>query len=604
MAYSQEKKNCQNCHQEFVIEPEDFEFYAKMSAIGGSALGGKIPAPTWCPECRMIRRMVWRNERALYQESCAKCNQTTLSVYASGHEFPVYCHDCWKSDSWDALEYGQEYDFSKPFFSQFQTLLKKVPRQAIFLIDAPNSQYSNFAAWSKNIYLSYSALNSEDIYYSKIIDKSQIIFDCYDLNASQKCYENNQGERNYNSSFLLNSRDCIESFFLYNCANCQDCFMATNLRNRKFVFRNTQLTKEEYEKKIGEIDFGSFCQIENLKKEFREITAASLHRYANTIKSNETTGDDLQNTNKVRMAFSGHDLENVKFLFRGFGAKDSYDVMNIGPNVELLYEYEGGGAINSSSLIFSTNCLGNSMKMTFTDFCGKSSDLFGCAALKNKKYCILNKEYSEEEYKKLIPRIIKHMDEMPYKDNNGRVYKYGEFFPMELSPFSYNETVAQEYFPITKEKAKEMDYRWKENDKKERKITENSEDLPDNIKNVLDSITQEIISCVHKSKCQHQCTEAFKITSEELAFYQKMNIALPRLCPNCRHYERLEQKNPLKLWHRSCQCGGAKSENGKYLNVTEHSHKDAHCPNKFETSYSPERPETVYCEACYQNEVA
>ena len=29
--------------------------------------------------------------------------------------------------------------------------------------------------------------------------------------------------------------------------------------------------------------------------------------------------------------------------------------------------------------------------------------------------------------------------------------EWGEFFPSSLSPFGYNETVAQEYFPMTRE---------------------------------------------------------------------------------------------------------------------------------------------------------
>ena len=79
------------------------------------------------------------------------------------------------------------------------------------------------------------------------------------------------------------------------------------------------------------------------------------------------------------------------------------------------------------------------------------------------------------------------------------------------------------------------------------------------------------------------CTEAFRIIPQELAFYRRMNLPLPRLCPNCRHYQRLKQRNPLKLWKRQCQAPG--------------------CANTFETSYAPDRPEIVYCEACYLKEV-
>ena len=53
-------KNCQNCKQDFVIESEDFSFYEKM----------KVPPPTFCPDCRLARRLIWRNERTFYKRIC------------------------------------------------------------------------------------------------------------------------------------------------------------------------------------------------------------------------------------------------------------------------------------------------------------------------------------------------------------------------------------------------------------------------------------------------------------------------------------------------------------------------------------------------------
>ena len=175
------------------------------------------------------------------------------------------------------------------------------------------------------------------------------------------------------------------------------------------------------------------------------------------------------------------------------------------------------------------------------------------------------------------------MSEIPYIDQKERKYKYGEFFPPELSPFYYNETVAQEYFPLTKEEAIMRGYKWKERDNRNYKIDIKSEIIPDNIIEVNDEILDKIIECEHKGICNEQCTEAFKITPDELKFYQRMSLPLPHLCPNCRHYQRIKQRNPLKLWHRKCMKEG--------------------CENEFETSYSPDRPEIVYCERCYQQEV-
>ena len=81
-----------------------------------------------------------------------------------------------------------------------------------------------------------------------------------------------------------------------------------------------------------------------------------------------------------------------------------------------------------------------------------------------------------------------------------------------------------------------------------------------------------------------------------------MNLALPRLCPNCRHYERVKKVNPPKLWHRKCMCNGVESKDSIYKNTIKHTHGDKPCPNEFETAISDERKEIVYCEKCYQAE--
>ncbi len=194
---------------------------------------------------------------------------------------------------------------------------------------------------------------------------------------------------------------------------------------------------------------------------------------------------------------------------------------------------------------------------------------------------------------------------MPYVDSKERVYKYGEFFPPEISPFAYNETIAQEYFTLSEAEAKSKGFRWRTPEPRIYKVTIKTGELSDNIKDVSDSILNDIIKCQHANKeCGEQCTEAFRIISQELQFYRQMNIPLPRLCPNCRHYQRSSKKNPIKLWHGKCQCGGAKSENGVYTNEVKHPHGETHCMNEFETSYSPDRPEIVYCESCYNSEVA
>jgi hypothetical protein len=205
----------------------------------------------------------------------------------------------------------------------------------------------------------------------------------------------------------------------------------------------------------------------------------------------------------------------------------------------------------------------------------------------------------------MVLRIIEHMNAVQYRDQRGCVYGYGEFFPQEISPFSYNETIAQEYGPITESEARAGGFIWKTLKEKDYTITLDANDISDHIKDTGDDIINQTIGCLHKGRCEHQCTNAFKIIPAELDFYRQYRLALPRLCPNCRHYSRLAQRNPFKLWDRACDCkGNSVVTKQGYVNSAKHFHGDGPCSNTFRTSYASERSETVYCEQCYQAEVS
>lgn len=181
------------------------------------------------------------------------------------------------------------------------------------------------------------------------------------------------------------------------------------------------------------------------------------------------------------------------------------------------------------------------------------------------------------------------MEEMPYVDKKGRVYKYGEYFPVELSVFAYNTSMAQEYFPLSKKDAEENGYFWEDVAERNYKVDFEIGSLPDDIKDAKDDIIGKVIACEHEGKCNQLCTTAFKIIEDELNFYRKMNLPLPRLCPNCQTFERLKQRTGIELHKRKCMKG--LRPDGEV------------CTNEFETAYSPDRQEIVYCDRCYKEEV-
>ena len=353
---------------------------------------------------------------------------------------------------------------------------------------------------------------------------------------------------------------------------------------------------------MKKIDLGSYRVLEEYKEKFTKFAMRYPRRHASLIKCVNVTGDNAINSKNCHFCFDLYGgVEDSKYAIHAVDLKDSHDGYGLGVGAELLYEGVDNGIHGAQNrfAVFTHTC----RNVSYTYACHNSANMFGCVGLRNKEYCILNRQYSKEEYEMLVPKIIEHMTAMPYRDVRGRTYGFGEFFPPELSPFAYNETIAQEYFPLTADTAQNQGYRWKETEKKDYKITKEAHDLPDHIRDVPDTIMNDIIGCTHEGTCTHQCTSAFKIIPDELHFYREMNFPLPRLCPNCRHYARIAKRNPYRLWHRKCECFGARSNNTFYINAAKHFHGSSPCPNEFETSYAPDRPEIVYCEACYQNEI-
>ncbi len=603
-------RTCANCGQDFTIEPADIGFY---KSIG-------VPAPTWCPPCRDMRRSAWREDRTLYRDTCRLCGRSMISIHAPGGPFTVYCRECWWSDKWDALDYGRDYDFSRPFFAQYRDLMEAVPRPGLTSINCVNSEFTHACRSCKNCYLTFWSYFSEDSQYADALLFSRHSFDAYVTDNSDHAYEAVHSDRLYRTRYAYFSDDCLDSSFLFNCVGCSDCFGCVNMRKQKYRLFNEQLSKEEYAKEMAYWDLGSYKRLEEAKEKFRSLCLATPRRYAHVLNSQNVKGDVIRSTKDCQMCFSTLDgVQNCKYIYvGGLNLKDSYDVTGGGDTSELLYEVYG--VTQAQRCAFTAGSRG-SRDIMYCDFSPNSVNLFGCITIRNKKHCILNKQYSEKEYHALREKIVAHMGEMPYVDKKGRTYGFGEFFPMELSAYAYNETIALKWYPKTREQVLAEGLAWRDPPDRAYEISMHPGDLPDHIADVENSIVDQVIGCAHaaspealrahrslsevgtkgKGTCDHECTTAFRITPEELQFYRTMHIALPRLCPNCRHRERLQWVNEFRLYSRACMCRG-KNGGDAYVNTVTHSHGDAPCANRFETTYPPGAPEAIYCEQCYKEE--
>ncbi len=519
-----------------------------------------VPEPTMCPDCRMQRRFAFRNFFNLYHRKCDLTGKPIISMYDENTAFPVYEMNEWWGDKWNALACGRDIDFNRPIFEQVKELYDTVPRMNIVNSNCENSEYSNLSLGSRNTYMIFGNSYNEDCCYGHIVWQSKNCFDCLYTYKSELCYECVDCVRCNNLHFSLSSDNCSDSKFLVDCTSCRDCFGCVGLKNKEYHIFNESHNKVEYETKMKEFHNGNQQMIKMAKKKVVELREKEIVKFFHGFGNENISGDYLYN---CKNAFNSYDLkncENVRYCATLDNLTNSYDC-NFSVRAEWSYNCVTGIGYNLIGCHLVAN---DSANMYYSDNCYSCKNCFGCVGLKSKKYCVLNKQYSKEDYEVLVPKIIEHMQ---------KTGEWGEFFPATHAPFAYNETMAQEYFPLTKKEALLKGYRWKDADKKD--YQPQTYIFPDDINDVLDDIAQEILACA-------DCGKNYKIISQELKFYRNHNLPIPRKCFSCRHKNRMALRNPRHLWGRKCDK----------------------CGVDIKTTYPTSRPEKIYCEPCYQESLS
>ncbi len=519
-------KTCKNCSENFEITDDDLKFYED---IGPDFNGKKYPisAPNLCPKCREINRLQFRNLKNLYKRKCDFSGKEIISGYSEKIISPIYHASIWWSDKWDPMDHGMDLDLNRSFFEQFKELFEKVPLLHLYWVNNENCEYINGAANCKNCYLSFNIDQCESMYYVTNAQKSQFCFDCYSIFGCELCFQCVDCENCYNLFYSERSSSCSDSYFLIDCKRCKDCIGCVNLIDKQYCIFNEQFSKDEYEKKKNQI-----LNERNYEEIHIDILKKSLafpKKYYYGHSNESFSGNNIRNAKNSYACFESYEIENCKYCDYIFHAKNCMDYNIFGNHSEWIYNSIATG-INCSNNICCMGCWQSSSNNFYCNMINGCTNCFGCSGLKKKNYCILNKQYTKEEYEILVPKIIQKMIEND---------EWGEFFPKELSPFSFEESIASDYYPEQK--------------------------------------NEHIVKAGKETDGCIECGKHFKVIQQEENFYNKNNLSLPKKCPKCRDKARMKLRNPKKLWTRAC----------------------SKCGTGIQTSYSSDRPETVYCEACY-----
>ncbi len=553
------KNSCRQCGIDFDISQADLAFYDRAAPSINRARY-RIPPPTLCPQCRMQRRMAFRNERRFYKRQCDRTGQEIISVFSPESGYTVYGHEAWWSDMWDGNEYAREFDFNRSFFQQFNDLLHAVPHPSLITTASENSRYTHMATFNKNCYLLICGSNNEACYYCYWMQHCVNCIDCYGLLRCELCYESVDLTDCYALFYSQNCRNCRHSWLLRDCVGCKYCIGCVNLRHKSFYWLNQPLSKDEFIKRFSLFRNDPGYRAD-LYRSFQNLNVELPRPWANQQLSEECFGDYITESSHCHECFDIKLCENCCYVQNGFELKSSYDVTFFGFPGELLYECNniGKGAYHN---LFCSYGYG-SKDVMYCYNVNFSENCFGCVGLRNKQYCVLNKQCTREEYEDLVPRIIAGMRERA---------EWGEFFPMTLSPFAYNETAAYHYFPLEKYEVMQRGLGWME--------AVDSAFLSGRIGYDCD-FSEDVSFVYYEGEIQtNDCVvsgRSFRILPQEMVFYRSHFLPVPRVHPDIRHSRRFFLRNPRRLWERTC----------------------VNCSVSIQTSFVPERKEKVYCEKCY-----
>lgn len=547
----------EHCEGEFMIEEGDIEFLRIF----------RSPPSRYCPTCRRMQRFVHMGVMRLFKHACKapEHGESVLSVLPTECPFPVYDYAYYGSEAFDPFGFGKEYIKDESPLAQLASLRRVFPMPSFLNRDPSsiNCEYTNGGRGSKNCYFTSGVFSSEDVWYSALVNGSKEVMTSRSIRACDTIYETLNGEHLYRAAYAYFSKDCSDCALIFDCRNCTNCFGCVNLRNKSYCIFNEQKTKEEYEAFMATKPLAHSAFQGHAERFWALVRSLPLNAPRNTAAEN-VSGVLLENSRNLFDAIDCRKAEHVRHADGALTHKDSMDILFSGGS-EQIYQSTNVGS-SSSMVKFSISC----KYTTDSEFVFNSKNLtncFMCFGLENKSFCVLNKQYTPEEYWPLVDSIKTEMLQRG---------EYGEHPAMFFSAQAYNFSLAGLYYPLPDEIILKLGgYIAAEPDTNAGAMdTVQAADLPDTIASIDDSILSKAILCEETGR-------PFRIVPAELAFYRKLGVPLPRLHPNIR-INRLYRLSPTGLRYYT-EC--------------------ANCRKDIQSLFDPKDGYVLYCESCYQQEV-
>ncbi len=299
------------------------------------------------------------------------------------------------------------------FFQELQRLILSLPKPPAKIYNSDNCSFVDYIYNSKNLFYSFDCATCSDSTY--IYDSYMCVnsLDCDYAVESELCYECVDLYKAFNCDFVEYCDNIRDSSFSYNCSNCHDVFGCVNLKNKSFCIFNRQLSEEEYREKLQRFKKLPPQQIlqmvEELKKRF------PLTQTIGSQNENTTYGNYINFDKDCYLCFDAAHDENCGYLYDSFYNIKCYDMTYASQNSQVSYEIvDSGQLFNCNFTVDSENC-GDSF---YLFHCNNVKNSLGCVGLKNQEYCILNRQFTPEQFAQLKNQILQELNSKNMGWNN------------------------------------------------------------------------------------------------------------------------------------------------------------------------------------------
>jgi len=286
------------------------------------------------------------------------------------------------------------------FTEEYNRLKLQYPRVPTNSAKSDDSECGDYLYMCNDAYFSFDNASSEHIIYIFDSFKARNCADGDYVVESELCYECVDVLKCYNSTYLNFCGGVTDSHYSWDCGNSHHLFGCVHLNYKQYCIFNKQYTKEEYEEKIGallkEPPEKHQAQMKELSTKYPITTTYISHS------ENADYGNHVDYSKNMYLCFDSAHNENSAYLYDSHHIKTSYDLTQ-SFHSELCYECVDSSKLNNC--FYMTNC-STVYDSGFCKDCRDGHNLFGCVALDKKEYCILNRQYTKEEYERQMREIM------------------------------------------------------------------------------------------------------------------------------------------------------------------------------------------------------